>query len=61
MNYYLQLGAPREKLIMGMPLYGQSWTLASNSENGLNAPTYGPGERGPYSGQGGMLSYYEVR
>ena len=53
-------GAPREKLIMGMPLYGQSYTLASSSNNGLGAATTGPGSKGPYTGQDGLLGYNEI-
>ena len=40
-NYWLEKGMDKSKLIMGLPLYGQSFTLASKSEHGLNAKTYG--------------------
>ena len=53
-------GAPREKLIMGMPLYGQSYTLASSSNHGLGAAATGPGSAGPFTGQGGLLGYNEI-
>lgn len=45
---------------MGMPLYGQSFTLADPSENGLNAKSYGPGEAGEFTRAGGFLAFYEV-
>jgi len=45
---------------MGMPTYGQSFSLASNRNNGLNAPTYGGGEAGDATRSRGFLSYYEV-
>lgn len=60
LNYFMEMGVPREKIIMGMPMYGQTWTLADTNEHGLNSPTYGPGEAGQYSMQRGMIAYYEI-
>ena len=45
---------------MGMPAYGQSFTLSSSSVNGLNALTTGPGTPGPFTGQSSLLSYFEI-
>uniref|UniRef100_A0A1A9WKD4 chitinase n=1 Tax=Glossina brevipalpis TaxID=37001 RepID=A0A1A9WKD4_9MUSC len=59
-NYWLEKGAERKKLIMGMPMYGQSFTLAQASEHGLNAPSYGGGEAGEATRARGFLSYYEI-
>jgi len=41
-------------------MYGQSFSLADNSNHGLNAPTYGGGEAGDSTRARGFLSYYEV-
>uniref|UniRef100_T1J8H3 chitinase n=1 Tax=Strigamia maritima TaxID=126957 RepID=T1J8H3_STRMM len=60
-EHFIKMGAPKEKLILGMPLYGRSWTLASAGNNGLGAPTAGPGQAGKFTGEGGLLAYYEVR
>ncbi|CAH1396474.1 unnamed protein product [Nezara viridula] len=60
MHYWLSQGADRKKLVMGMPMYGQSFSLAENNENGLNAPTYGGGEAGDETRARGFLSYYEI-
>lgn len=60
MNYWIELGAPREKLIMGMPLYGQSFTLADPKNNGLNAKAPGPGVAGEFTRAAGFLAYYEI-
>lgn len=45
---------------MGMPMYGQSFSLADNQQNGLNAATYGGGEAGEETRARGFLAYYEV-
>ena len=60
LNYWIQLGADPKKVIMGLPMYGQSFTLRDPSVNGLNSPASGPGEAGEFTRQGGFLSYYEV-
>lgn len=59
-HYWIEQGAPPSKLVMGMPLYGQSFTLADPAERGLNAKTYGPGEAGEFTRAGGFLAFYEV-
>ena len=56
----MEHGAAPEKLIMGMPLYGQSFTLSSASSNGLNAPSSGAGQAGQFTRQGGFLAYFEI-
>ena len=40
-NYWINHGMTRSKLILGLPFYGQSFTLAKKSENGLNSKSYG--------------------
>ncbi|KAF3422630.1 hypothetical protein E2986_01595 [Frieseomelitta varia] len=59
-HYWMEKGAPAEKLVMGAPLYGQSFSLAERSQRGLNAPTYGGGEAGEATRARGFLSYYEA-
>lgn len=59
-HYWIEKGADRKKLVMGMPMYGQSFSLADNNDNGLNAPTYGGGEAGEDTRARGFLAYYEV-
>ena len=60
MNYWLEGGLVPEKLILGMPMYGQSFTLASAANNGLNAKTYGGGTAGQFTRARGFLAYYEI-
>ena len=59
-KYWMQKGASAKKLIMGMPLYGQSFTLSSASVNGLNAPALSAGQAGAFTRQPGFLAYYEI-
>ncbi|XP_006834283.1 PREDICTED: chitinase-3-like protein 1 [Chrysochloris asiatica] len=58
-GYMLSLGAPANKLVMGIPTYGRSFTLAS-SMTGFRAPTSGPGTEGHFTKEKGMLAYYEI-
>lgn len=60
LNYWIEKGAPSRKIIMGMPLYGQSFTLESTRNNGLNANAPGPGKAGEFTRAAGFLAYYEV-
>lgn len=59
-NYWIDQGADPRKIIMGMPMYGQSFSLADRTNDRLNSPTYGGGEAGPETRARGFLSYYEV-
>jgi len=60
MHYWIQKGADSRKLVMGIPLYGQSFTLVNPAENGLNAPTSAGGTAGEYTRASGFLAYYEI-
>ena len=60
LNYWIRQGADPSKIILGVPLYGQSFTLRNPKENGLNAAASGTGQAGPFTRQGGFLAYYEV-
>ena len=59
-NYWIEQGADPQKLIMGIPMYGQTFTLSKVAENGLNAPATRPGQAGPFTRQPGFLAYNEV-
>lgn len=60
LNYWIEKGTPPSKLIMGMPLYGQSFSLADTKKTGLNEKSYGPGEAGEFTRAGGFLAFYEI-
>ncbi|CAF0748267.1 unnamed protein product, partial [Brachionus calyciflorus] len=57
-NYWLSQGCPKEKLLVGLSLYGRSFTYSGNKN--LGAPNTGPGSQGRFTAAPGMLSYYEV-
>lgn len=59
MSYVLRLGAQANKLVMGIPTFGRSFTLAS-SKTDVGAPTSGPGIPGRFTKEKGTLAYYEV-
>lgn len=59
-NYWLGAGAPREKLVLGMPMHGQTFTLADPSQASLGAPTQGPGSAGAYTNSPGIMAFYEI-
>ena len=59
-HYWLDNGLEKEKIILGMPFYGQSFKLANENENGLNAKAFGGASGGEFTKSEGFLSYYEV-
>lgn len=59
-NHYIERGAPPKKLVMGIPTYGQSFTLSSADNNGLNAPSVGAGTPANTTNAPGTLSFYEI-
>lgn len=61
MNYWKSQGAPAEKLIVGFPTYGNTFTLRNPAENGVGAPISGAGTPGKYTQEAGELAYFEVK
>lgn len=67
MHYWMEKGAPPSKLVMGFPMYGQTFTIGetdgdldSRIATGLNIPAASGGEAGEYTRAKGFLAYYEV-
>jgi chitinase len=60
-KYWIEKGAPKDKLNLGIATYGRSFTLQSATNNGVGVPAKGAGKPGPYTQQGGYLGYNEVQ
>ena len=59
-DYFLKLGLPADKLVMGLGTYGRGFTLVDESRTGVGAPAKGACVAGQYTREGGFLSYYEI-
>lgn len=59
-QFYLNLGADPNKLVLGLPTYGRSYTLFNPDATDIGSPTDGPGEQGDATREKGYLAYYEV-
>ncbi|KAL2481193.1 Glycosyl hydrolase family protein with chitinase insertion domain [Abeliophyllum distichum] len=53
---WIKSGVPKSKLIMGLPLYGRTWTLKDPKSHGVGAPAIdvGPGDQG-------VLTFAEIQ
>ena len=64
MKYWTDRNIPAQKLILGIPYYGQSFTLAnpatSASQAAIGVRARGAGNPGVDTQQAGMLAYYEI-
>ena len=59
-KFYLRHGASRDKLVLGIPTYGRSYTLANPDAHEISAPATGPGDQGTGTKEDGYLAYYEI-
>lgn len=59
-KYWLTQGASVDKIILGIPAHGRSFTLSNSTNNQPGAPILGVGNPGPYSQEGGILAYNEI-
>lgn len=59
MDYYVQLGARKEQLLMGLAAYGRGFTLQNPAENGFYAPAVAGCDPGYYTGTSGFWGFNE--
>ena len=59
-NYLIEKGADKKKMVLGMPLYGRAWTLESADKHKLNDTVKAMSPKGFISGEEGVLGYNEV-
>ncbi|CAH1179462.1 unnamed protein product [Phaedon cochleariae] len=59
-KHYLELGAEPNKLVLGIPTYGRSYTLFNPDAFEIGSPADGPGEMGEATRENGYLAYYEI-
>ena len=56
----LRMGADRNKLVLGLPLYGRIFKLKSTDGVGVQRDSKGEGMQGPYVQEPGFWGYNEV-
>ena len=59
-NYWLSKGMSPEKINLGIPLYGNSWTLGESAHPQPVTSASGAGSKGPYTAEEGTLGYHEI-
>lgn len=59
-RFWLRQGLPNSKLILGIPLFGRTFTLQYLNETEPGALIKGPGREGFYTQTPGLLAYYEI-
>ncbi|CAL4110837.1 unnamed protein product, partial [Meganyctiphanes norvegica] len=60
-QYWLTLGTPAEKLVLGLGTYGRCWSLSQNTTDpDFYSLTEGAAPGGPYTKEMGYLGYNEI-
>ncbi|KAL6264649.1 hypothetical protein P5V15_004750 [Pogonomyrmex californicus] len=59
-GHLLEKGASADKVVLGIPTYGRSYTLFNQDATELGSPADGPGTEGEATREKGYLAYYEI-
>uniref|UniRef100_A0A2M4DQR3 chitinase n=1 Tax=Anopheles darlingi TaxID=43151 RepID=A0A2M4DQR3_ANODA len=59
-RHWLNNGCPAAKIVLGVPLFGRTYTLTDRGSHGLVARSSGPGHPGPYTRDAGYRGYFEI-
>ncbi|KAG5346619.1 CHIT1 protein, partial [Acromyrmex charruanus] len=59
-THLLEKGASADKVVLGIPTYGRSYTLFNQDATELGSPADGPGTEGEATREKGYLAYYEI-
>ncbi|XP_070174136.1 uncharacterized protein [Littorina saxatilis] len=57
---WVKLGASRDKLVMGIPFYGRSFTICGPKDTKPGQKNCGVGKAAPFTREKGFVSYYEM-
>ena len=59
-NYWVNLGVPRSKLVIGMATYGRGFALDDKNNFYVGALIKGSSPAGSFTREAGFMAYYEV-
>ncbi|XP_028652543.1 chitotriosidase-1-like [Erpetoichthys calabaricus] len=59
-SYWMSLGLQTSKMLLGIPTYGRTYTLADPKDNGVGAVANGAGAEGNYTADKGTLAFFEI-
>ncbi|GFO24364.1 Chea signal transduction histidine kinase [Plakobranchus ocellatus] len=59
-DFWLDAGISKDKLIVGIPTYAMTFTLADQSQHDPHAVAVAGGKQGEFTQETGILAYYEV-
>ncbi|CAG2164989.1 unnamed protein product, partial [Oppiella nova] len=59
-HYYLEKGLHKDKMVMGMPLYGRAWSLMDGEHTHLHDLAKGMSPPGRVSNESGVLGFNEA-